>query len=504
MFAVGVDSGTQSTKVYIIDFEGNLLGRGTAPHAMLPKTSPGASEQDPGVWIEAFDTAFRQALMDASEKHGFHSKDIVCLGVSGQQHGCVPLDKEGVPIRPAKLWNDTSTVGETEELVQKLGGPEEFINKLGIGLAVGFTASKILWLKKNEPENYRHLHTVLLPHNYLNFVLTGKRHMEYGDASGTGLMDIRSRRWSEEAVGAIGDELFDRLPPLAHPREPVGFMKKDIAEKFGLKNVLVASGGGDNMMGAIGTGNTHPGVCTLSLGTSGTVYSYFDEAFSDPDGEIAAFCDSTGGWLPLLCTMNVTNTTEHLKSLLMLSNEDLEKEASLSPPGADGLVFLPFFNGERVPVLPDAQGVLFGMTAHNMTASHLSRAFMEGTILNLGYGFNRMRSMGLHPTEIRATGGGANSRTWLQITADIFQTSVVTLKEGEAAAFGAAIQSIWNWYHTNGETIDISDLTDRCVKLNPKRIEPDPGTESLYVKLQDRFNALWQTLKPEFNKKLDP
>ncbi|MFH2042049.1 MAG: FGGY family carbohydrate kinase, partial [Acidobacteriota bacterium] len=189
MFAVGVDSGTQSTKVYIIDFEGNLLGRGTAPHAMLPKTSPGASEQDPGVWIEAFDTAFRQALMDASEKHGFYSKDIVCLGVSGQQHGCVPLDKEGVPIRPARLWNDTSTVGETEELVQKLGGPEEFINKLGIGLAVGFTASKILWLKKNEPENYRHLHTVLLPHNYLNFVLTGKRHMEYGDASGTGLMD---------------------------------------------------------------------------------------------------------------------------------------------------------------------------------------------------------------------------------------------------------------------------------------------------------------------------
>ncbi|MFH1945213.1 MAG: xylulokinase [Acidobacteriota bacterium] len=501
MFAVGVDSGTQSTKVYIIDFEGNLLGRGTAPHAMLPKTSPGASEQDPGVWIEAFDTAFRQALMDASEKHGFYSKDIVCLGVSGQQHGCVPLDKEGVPIRPARLWNDTSTVGETEELVQKLGGPEEFINKLGIGLAVGFTASKILWLKKNEPENYRHLHTVLLPHNYLNFVLTGKRHMEYGDASGTGLMDIRSRRWSEEAVGAIGDELFDRLPPLTHPREPVGFMKKDIAEKFGLKNVLVASGGGDNMMGAIGTGNTHPGVCTLSLGTSGTVYSYFDEAFSDPDGEIAAFCDSTGGWLPLLCTMNVTNTTEHLKSLLMLSNEDLEKEASLSPPGADGLVFLPFFNGERVPVLPDAQGVLFGMTAHNMTASHLARSFMEGSILNLGYGFARMKSMGLRPTEIRATGGGANSLTWLQITADIFRTPVVTLRESEAAAFGAAIQSIWNWYHTNGETIGISDLTDRCVKLNPKRIEPDPGTESLYVKRQDRFNALWQTLKPEFKTK---
>ncbi|MCJ7680694.1 MAG: xylulokinase, partial [Candidatus Aminicenantes bacterium] len=479
MFAVGVDSGTQSTKVFIIDFEGNVQGRGSAPHTMLPKTSPGSSEQDPAVWIEAFCTAFRQALEDASENRDFFPKDIVCLGVSGQQHGCVPLDKSGIPIRPAKLWNDTSTVRETKELVHKLGGPKEYINKLGIGLAVGFTASKILWLKKNEPDNFKRLHTVLLPHNYLNFILTGNRHMEYGDASGTGLMDIRSRQWNEDAVGAIGDELFNKLPPLTHPREPAGYLLRLIADRFGLNKVLVGSGGGDNMMGAIGTGNTHPGVCTLSLGTSGTIYSYFDEVFSDPEGEIAAFCDSTGGWLPLLCTMNVTNTTEHLKSLLRLSNEDLEMAASLSPSGADGLLFLPFMSGERVPGLPDARGVLFGMTGHNLTASHLSRAFMEGTILNLGYGFNRMRSLGLHPTEIRATGGGAYSRTWLQITADIFRTPVVTLHESEAAAFGAAIQSIWNWYHTNGETIDISELTDRCVKLTPKRIEPDPGTESL-------------------------
>jgi len=322
--------------------------------------------------------------------------------------------------------------------------------------------------------------------------------MEYGDASGTGLLDIRSRRWNKEAVEAIGDDLFEKLPPLTHSREPVGDIHKNIADRLGLGSVLIASGGGDNMMGAIGTGNTTPGVCSLSLGTSGTVYSYFEEVFADPEGEIAAFCDSTGGWLPLLCTMNVTNTTEHLKSLLGLSNEELEKAASLCPAGAGRLTFLPFMSGERVPVLPDGRGVLFGMTGHNMTASHMARAFMEGTILNLGYGFGRMRKLGLQPTEIRATGGGANSRTWLQITADVFQTPVVTLHESEAAAFGAAIQSIWNWHHTNGETLKISDLTDQLVKLQPERIEPDPRTEFLYAELQDRFNSLWQTLKPEF------
>jgi len=494
MYAIGVDSGTQSTKVLIVDFSGKVLGRGNAHHDLISGLKPGESEQDPSEWVKALKKALANALKEAK----INPRDIVSLGISGQQHGFVPLDKKGLTIRPAKLWNDTSTSKETEELIEQMGGQAAYIQKLGIGLAVGFTASKILWLKKHEPDNYKRLNSILLPHNYLNFVLTGKRDMEYGDASGTGLMDIRNLKWHPQAMSVIDENLESLLPPINNPSEPVGFIQNDFCKEFGLGKVLVSSGGGDNMMSAVGTGNTIPGICTLSLGTSGTIFSYFEQPFVDPSGEIAAFCDSTGGWLPLLCTMNVTNTTEHLKSLLDITNNELETLAAQAPSGSDDLVFLPFLDGERVPVLPDARGVLFGMNRSNISKSHLARAFMEGTILNLGYGLNRMRSLGLVPTQIRATGGGANSLTWLHIVADIFQTPVLTLEEQESAALGAAIQSIWCYSLQNGEDIPIRELTDNLVKTKSSVIQPDPMNFPVYEKQQERFNSLWQTLKKEF------
>jgi xylulokinase len=496
MYAIGIDSGTQGTKALILDAaSGRVLGRGSAPHALVPGLKPGESEQDPDGWVEALEAALREALAEARIDPG----QVVALGVSGQQHGFVPLDADGRPLRPAKLWNDTSTVAEAEEILARLGGTKAYIEKLGINLAVGFTASKILWLKKNEPARFTALAKVLLPHDYLNFVLTGIARMEYGDASGTGLMDIRNRRWHPEAVAAVDPGLGKALPELAHSARPLGHLKPDFGTKFGLKKVLVSSGGGDNMMGAIGTGNVAPGVCTLSLGTSGTVYAYFPEPFSDPEGEIAAFCDSTGGWLPLLCTMNVTNTTELFKSFAGgLSNEELERLASQAAPGARGLVFLPFIDGERVPVLPRASGVLFGLNRLNFNPSAAARAVMEGTILNLGYGFGRMKELGLRPSEIRATGGGAKNRLWLRIVADIFQTPVVTLREQEAAAFGAALQSVWTWRREQGEDLSIVDLAEAFVQKSAEPIEPDPGLKTIYAGLQDHFNSLCRSLKGEF------
>jgi xylulokinase len=347
--------------------------------------------------------------------------------------------------------------------------------------------------------------TVLLPHNYLNFWLTGKAAMEYGDASGTGLMDTRRRVWHREAVAAIDPDLLDRLPPLRHPAEPLGHIKKQIASRFGMTSVLVSSGGGDNMMGAIGTGNVTPGICTASLGTSGTVYSYFSRPFVDPEGEIAAFCDSTGGWLPLLCTMNVTNATEYFKSMHGLSNQELETLASRAPAGAEGLVFLPFLDGERVPVLPFSSGVLFGLNKRTFNAAHMARAVMEGTILNLGYGFSRMRSLGLRPSEIRATGGGAKSRLWLQIVADILKTPVVTLAEQEAAAFGAALQSIWAYENEKGQGAGIADIAAERVRTAKTIVEPEKKNSAIYNSLQERFNSLWKTLTEEFkaHRKID-
>jgi xylulokinase len=494
MHAVGIDSGTQGTKALVIDFKGKVLGRGCAPHRFRGRLKPGESEQDPRVWVEAFQKALTEALAEAK----IDPKDIVSLGLSGQQHGFVSLDKKGIPIRPAKLWNDTSTVEETDIIVEKLGGKKTSIRKLGINLAVGYTASKILWLKRKEPRNFARLATVHLPHNYLNFWLTGVSAMEYGDASGTGLMDIRRRRWHSEAIATIDAGLEAKLPPLRHPAEPVGYVKKEIASRYGMEKVLVSSGGGDNMMGAIGSGNVVPGVCTLSLGTSGTIYSYSAGPFIDPKGEIAAFCDSTGGWLPLLCTMNVTNTTECLRAILKLSNKDLDKMASQAPAGAGGLIFLPFLDGERVPVLPFSTGVFFGLNKKAFNAACLARSIMEGTILNLGYGFAGMRSLGLRPSEIRATGGGASSRLWLQIVADVFKTPVVTLAEQEAAAFGAALQSIWSYERDRGHKIDIASVAERRVKRGKMTIEPQKKNFSLYDDLQGRFNSLWKTLTGEF------
>ncbi len=495
MYSIGIDSGTQGTKALVVDFDsGRVLGRGYAPHEMVPGLPPGASEQDPGTWVEAMELALAAALKASRVDR----KKVVCLGISGQQHGFVPLDGRGRPVRPSKLWNDTSTIEETEALVARLGGRKEFIRKLGINLAVGFTASKVLWLKDHEPANYWKLRTVLLPHNYLNFHLTGRARMEYGDASGTGLMDVRDLRWSSEAVAAIDPGLVEKLPPLSHPREPVGFVRRDVAVRFGLGKVLVSGGGGDNMMAAIGTGNVTPGVSTASLGTSGTVYSYFEEPFVDPEGEIAAFCDSTGGWLPLLCTMNVTNTTEIVKSLFRLTNRKLETLAQGAAPGSGGLLFLPFVDGERVPVLPFSSAVFFGLNRRTFDAAHLARSVMEGTVLNLGYGFARMRALGLRPSEIRATGGGSKSRLWLQVVADVLRTPVVTLKEKEAAAYGGALQSIWCYLLEKGGKVRIRDITGSRVSLDKLAARPEPENAAVYEALQERFNSLWRTLDPEF------
>ena len=495
MFAVGIDSGTQGTKALVVDFEsGRVLGRGYGPHEMVPGLPPGSSEQEPGTWVRALDASLTAALKESR----VDTKKIVSLGISGQQHGFVPLDGKGRPIRPAKLWNDTSTIAETEFIIGRLGGARDFIRKLGINLAVGFTASKILWLKNHEPENFARLATVLLPHNYLNFYLTGRAHMEFGDASGTGLMDVRNLCWNEEAAGAVDPALIGKLPALNHPREPVGLVRKAVAARFGLGKVLVSGGGGDNMMGAIGTGNVLPGVSTVSLGTSGTIYSYFEKAFVDPEGEIAAFCDSTGGWLPLLCTMNVTNTTEIFKSILRLNNRQLESLAAQAAPGSDGLIFLPFVDGERVPALPFSSAVFFGLNRKTFDAAHLARSVMEGTILNLGYGFARMRDLGLRPNEIRATGGGSKSRLWLQIAADILGTPVVTLKEQEAAAYGGALQSIWCYLQDNGQKAHIREITAARVSLDRLAAEPEPKRSGMYETLEQRFNSLWKTLEPEF------
>jgi xylulokinase len=494
-FFIGVDSGTQGTKTIIIDNNGNVLGKATTSYALIQGLPQGHMEQNPETWQNAMLKTIKEAILSAK----INKKKIKGLGVSGQQHGFVPLDKDGYVIRPAKLWNDTSTVQECTFLIEALGGEDEVINLIGNSILPGYTAGKILWLKNHEPNNYSKLNSVLLPHDYLNFVLTNKLSMEYGDASGTALMDVKTRKWSKKVVEAIDPDLLGKLPEISSSSEPIGYLHEELAKEMRLGQVLVAAGGGDNMLGAIGTGNTSPGKFTVSLGTSGTVYAYSEEPVIDLNGEIASFCDSTNAWLPLICTMNVTVATELVRKMFHKSYLELENSIRNTEPGARGLIFLPYLLGERVPNIPYGKGVLFGLTPNNFNAGHIARGVMEGVTMGLNYGVNRLIQHGIEPSEIRLTGGGSKNKEWRQIAADIFNSEIVTLKEEEGAAFGAALQAMWTYRLNQGEKIKIRDITDECVKIDENsRVKPISKNVDAYKKLQKTQDTLSISIRDFF------
>ncbi len=496
---IGIDSGTQSTKALVVDAKnGKVLGSGAQAYDLIPNLPPGAKEQHPHSWREATASAIRQALRGAKAT----ASEVKAIGVSGQQHGFVPLDKAGEVIRPAKLWCDTATAAECEEITEKLGGPKKTLKALGNTVLPGFTASKILWLKNHEPKNFARLASVLLPHDYLNFWLTGEKVMEYGDASGTALLDVRKRKWSAAALEAIDAGLASKLPRLISSDQPAGILQASTAKQLGLQpDVLVSAGGGDNMMGAIGTGNTREGVITASFGTSGTIYACAEKPVVDPEGEIAAFCDSTNRWLPLLCTMNVTVATEMMRQDFEFTHETFASKAASVPPGSHGLMLLPYLEGERTPNIPDGTGVMIGINQRTFSASHYCRAAMEGVTLGMNYGLRRLAELGVKPTQIRATGGGAKSKVWRQIMADIFNAEVVTLKVSEGAAYGAALQALWCWRQQQGEKIDISDLTDEFVELNGNETaRPDKKNVEIYQELQALQDETSAALREVFAK----
>jgi D-xylulose kinase len=494
---VGIDSGTQSTKALVVDAKnGRVLGDSSEGYDLIPNLPPGAKEQDPAVWIKATRNSIRKALKQSGAKTG----EVKAIGVSGQQHGFVPLDAQGKVIRPAKLWCDTSTSAECDEIMAAVGGFKATVREIGNAVLPGFTAPKILWLKKHEPKNYARLASVLLPHDYLNFWLTGQKVMEYGDASGTALLDVRKRKWSRAILNAIDPELEGKLPPLISSDKLAGRLQANTARELGLnEGVLVSAGGGDNMMGAIGTGNTRPGVITASFGTSGTIYACAGKPVVDPKGEIAAFCDSTNQWLPLLCTMNVTVATEMVRNDFKMDHAAFNAVAGKAPAGSAGLLLLPYLEGERTPNVPAGTGVFFGVTARTFTAQHFARAAMEGATLGMNYGLRRLRDLGVEPTQIRATGGGAKSKLWRQIMADVFNTEVVTLRVAEGAAYGAALQAFWAWRNAAGQAASIQEITDEFVVLNKaERTEPRAANVAIYEELQELQNELSVKLRDTF------
>lgn len=487
----GIDLGTQSCKVVLYDYENKTVIARSQSALDMEARNDGSREQDALWYQEALKSCF--AAIDTEKK-----KTIVALGVSGQQHGFVPLDADGNPLYMIKLWCDTATTEECAELTKAAGGEEALLKESGMLMLPGYTAPKVLWLKKNKPQAFAKLRHVLLPHDYINFLLSGEYTAEFGDASGTALFDVRKRVWSDKICGLIDPELRSYMPRLVGPDEIAGKVTAKAAALYGIpEGALVSAGAGDNMAGALGTGTVRDGFLTMSLGTSGTLYGYSDSPVVDPSGNLAAFCSSSGGWLPLLCTMNCTVASEQFRGLFSMDVKSYDMEAAKAPIGAEGVVVLPFFNGERIPNLPKGRASLNGVSSANFTKQNIARASLEAAIFGMRIGLDSFKALNFQAKEIRLIGGGAKSPFWRSLVANITGIPVRVPSGDEAAAMGAAIQALWCMERAAGLKSNIGELCDTHVVLEGGvLVEPDPDAVKAYDAAYSEYKKYLSALSP--------
>ncbi|CAG9462871.1 unnamed protein product [Pedinophyceae sp. YPF-701] len=468
---IGVDVGTQSVKAVVYDVDSRaVVARGSSdPLDVATDGVPGRAEQRPEDWM----VALKQAVGRACE--GVDAAQVGAFGVSGQQHGLVVLGADKAVLRPAKLWCDVEAAKEAEELSREFGWP----------LLASFTAPKLLWLKHAEPETYASVRHVLLPHDWVNFRLTGELAMECGDASGTGLLDINTRSWNQAWLDVIDPRLSSWLPAVSDGGDaPIGKLRPDMAEYLGLPTgIAVSKGSGDNMCSALGVGAVEEGRWVCSLGTSGTVFGFSNALDIDQTGAVAPFCDCTGGYLPLLCTLNCTGPVNEICSLTGKSHEELAQEALAAPVGK--LLMLPYFVGERTPNWPGSTGALLGITPGSLTPGGLYRAAIEGATLSLLSGLGRLKEASRSDiTELIAVGGGARSDLWCQTLADAFGVPVVAPAEPEAAAFGAALQAAAALLGAETRSY-VREVTSAAE--GGRRFVPDAAKKALYEDALQRF-----------------
>jgi xylulokinase len=497
VFFAGLDVSTQSSKLVVLDWPAAEVVHVDAVHydrdlpgfqtlnGTVQGLGEGVSESEPGMWLEAVNLLLDRLRSAAIPPHLIRS-----LSVSGQQHGLVALTETGELARPtSKLWNDFSTEDECRLLTEAVGGIEAMLREVGNTQRTGYTAAKILHMLRHEPENYHRSATLFLVHNYINWYLTGGVcGMEPGDTSGTALWNPKTGGWSQRVIRAIDPHLPAKLPPVRPSDRSIGPISPGLADRFGLsRECTVDAGSGDNMYGAVGTGNVRPGIVTVSLGTSGTAYTFKEEAFIDPRGEIAAFCDSTGHHLPLLCVSNLSNGYNALLAHHGLDHAAFNGLVERTPPGNAGRLLVPWYAGERTPDLPLAAPLYFGFSPQDFTPEILARAVLEGHVLNLYDGFRRLPG---EPDEIRLTGGLAQSDAWVQTIADIFAAEAVPV-EGEGAALGAAIHAAWVWLKENSRPVPLEEITNSVVTLShARRKHPREDAREAYSLQKRLYGAL--------------
>ncbi|HEY8058950.1 MAG TPA: xylulokinase [Acidimicrobiales bacterium] len=455
---VGVDSSTSACKVQVRDADtGALVASGRAPH---PATTPPRSEQHPRDWLEAFTTACAQAGVPDPHRPA-------AIAVGGQQHGLVVLGADGEVLRPAKLWNDTESAPDAEALVAELpGGAAAWAAACGSVPVASFTITKLAWLQRCEPDTYRHIAAVLLPHDWLTSQLTGERTTDRGDASGTGYWSPSEERYRVDLLDLVGDGIDweAALPTVLGPLEAAG--------EWDDAGAVVGPGTGDNMAAALGLG-LRPGDLALSLGTSGTAYAVSDRPSADPTGTVAGFADASGRFLPLVCTLNATKVTDTVARLLRVGTEEMDQLALEAPPGAGGLVLVPHLDGERTPNRPDATGTLTGLRT-DATPAQLARAAVEGVVANLLAG---AEALGAGRGRVLLIGGGAHGEAYRRVVADLTGRTVVVPREDELVACGAALQAAAVLLG-----VGFDELAEAWGLGAGEIIEPDPGVDGAAIR----------------------
>jgi xylulokinase len=488
--AIGVDVGTTGAQAVAVDDQGRVVASAASEYPLLTPR-PGWTEQDPTTWWRGV-----QEVLSAAVKAVDDAGEVVAgVGLTGQMHGSVFLDSAGDVIRPALLWNDQRTAKQCQDITERVGG-DRLVEITGNPALTGFQAPKILWLRDEEPEAYERVEQVLLPKDFIRRRLTGEFATDASDAAGTLLLDLAARDWSGEVLDAL-DLPARWLPSVYESPEQTGVVSDEVAREVGLPGgVPVAAGGGDNAAAAIGTAVTRGGVMSSSIGTSGVLFAHADETTIDPSGRIHAFAHSVPGRYCLLAvTLSAGGSLRWWRLVTGADYDELVAEAETVPPGSEGLVFLPYLTGERTPHLdPEARGAFVGLTARH-TRAHLTRALMEGVLFSLRDGLEVMRDLGVRPTEIRATGGGATAPLWLQLQADVYGGAVQRLQIEEGAAYGAALLG-----HVSAGTFsDVAEAT-AVVRTLDETTEPDPMHASVYEEAYGTYRTLYATLRDDMHR----
>jgi xylulokinase len=468
---VGLDVGTTGVKALAVSPEGEVLARVEEAYP-LSTPHPGWAEQDPEDWWRAAESALA----------GLAVADIAAIGLTGQMHGLVVLDEHERVLRPAILWNDQRTAAECAEIEERLG-LRRLVELTGNRALPGFTAPKLLWLRRHEPEVYEQITHVLLPKDYVRMRMTGEPAIDATDASGTLLFDVARRRWSDEVLAAL-EIPPDWLPTVLESPAVAGRTSE---------GVPVAAGAGDQAAGALGVGVDRPGPLSVVLGTSGVVFAALPAFAANPEGRVHSFCHAVpNSWHAMGVMLAAAGSLRWLRDAVAPGEpfEPLTAEAEHWPPGAEGLLFLPYLAGERTPHAdPNARAAFVGLSLRHDRGA-LVRAVLEGVAFGLRDSLELLRELGVEPQVGRASGGGARSELWLRIVASVLGVPLERTAVEEGAAYGAALLG----GVAAGVFGDVHEAVAACVRVRD-RIEPEPAWGDAYARAYQRFRALYPAIR---------